>query len=262
MADIEQNLDTMLERSNGTDVPLLLRAKEEAKRRVKDDPSTTNLAALARATQMLGAAKAAMGKNQAFAGVKDVLAYLQGQGRKISQSQLYKDLKRGHLRREADGSFTQRAVDRYAQTLALVAMPEAKASELEGLAEQEMREKIGKTREQRLSISFDRQVKEGKYLLREVVALELASRAAALGVGLRSVFRLHAPDYIRMVGGDVGKADDLAAEFEQNLDAALNEYSRPLDFKVEYVPENSPGEAAASAPQLEEGADEEGNSGQ
>lgn len=262
MADIEQNLDTMLERSNGTDVPLLLRAKEEAKRRVKDDPSTTNLAALARATQMLGAAKAAMGKNQVLAAVKDVLAYLQSQGRKISQSQLYKDLKRGHLRREADGSFTQRAVDRYAQTLTLVAMPEAKASELEGLAEQEMREKIGKTREQRLSISFDRQVKEGKYLLREDVALELASRAAALGVGLRSVFRLHAPDYIRMVGGDVGKADDLAAEFEQNLDAALNEYSRPLDFKVEYVPENSSDEAAASAPQLEEGADEEGTPGQ
>ncbi len=262
MADIEQNLDTMLERSNGTDVPLLLRAKEEAKRRVKDDPSTTNLAALARATQMLGAAKAAMGKNQVLAGVKDVLAYLQGQGRKISQSQLYKDLKRGHLRREHDGSFTQRAVDRYAQTLTLLALPEAKATELEGLAEQEMREKIGKTREQRLSISFDRQVKEAKYILREDVALELASRAAALGVGLRSVFRLHAPDYIRMVGGDVSKADDLAAEFEQNLDAALNEYSRPMDFKVEYVPENSSGEAADSASQLEEGADEEGNSGQ
>ena len=141
-------------------------------------------------------------------------------------------------------------------------MPEAKATELEGLAEQEMREKIGKTREQRLSISFDRQVKEAKYILREDVALELASRAAALGVGLRSVFRLHAPDYIRMVGGDVSKADDLAAEFEQNLDAALNEYSRPMDFKVEYVPENSSGEAADSASQLEEGADEEGNSGQ
>lgn len=263
MADIEQNLDTMLERSNGTDVPLLLRAKEEAKRRVRDDPSATNLAALARATQMLGAAKAAMGKNQVLAGVKDVLAYLQAQGRKISQSQLYKDLKRGYLRREPDGSFTQRAVDRYAQTRSLVAMPEAKATELEGLAEQEMREKIGKTREQRLSIFFDRQIKEGKYLLREDVALELSSRAAALGVGLRSVFRLQAPDYIRMVGGDVSRADDLAAEFEQNLDAALNEYSRPMDFaltvttqevtgsdsraKVEYVPENSSSEVEEPA---------------
>lgn len=262
MADNEQNLDTLLERSSVTDVPVLLRAKEAAKRRLNDDPSPENFVTLARAMQMLGAAKADMDKDQKLASVKDVLAYLRGQARKISQSQLYKDLKRGHLRREADGSFTYRAVDRYAQTLALVAMPEAKATELEGLAEQEMREKIGKTREQRLSINFDRKVKEAKYILREGVALELASRAAALGVGLRSVFRLHAPDYIRMVGGDVSKADDLAAEFEQNLDAALNEYSRPMDFKVEYVPENSSGEAADSASQLEEGADEEGNSGQ
>lgn len=202
-------------------------------------------------------------KAGALTSVKDVLAHLRAQGRKVSQSQLYKDLARGRLRREPDGSFTQRAVDRYAQTLAPLAMPEARADALEGLAEQEMREKIGKTREQRLSLSFDRQVKEGRYLLREDVALELASRAAALGVGLRSVFRLHAPDYIRMVGGDVGKAEELAAEFEQNLDAALNEYSRPMEYKVEYVPENSSGAAAdAPAPPLEEGADEEGKSGQ
>ena len=53
MADTEQNLDSLLERSSGTDVPLLLKAKEDAKRRVKDDPSATNLAALSRATQML-----------------------------------------------------------------------------------------------------------------------------------------------------------------------------------------------------------------
>ena len=38
------------------------------------------------------------------------------------------------------------------------------------------------------------------------------------------MFRLHAPDYIRMVDGDVARAEELAAEFEKNLDAALNEY--------------------------------------
>lgn len=50
MTDTDQNLDSLLERSSGTDVPLLLKAKEDAKRRVKDDPSATNLAALGRAT--------------------------------------------------------------------------------------------------------------------------------------------------------------------------------------------------------------------
>ena len=73
--------------------------------------------------------------------------------------------------------------------------------------------------------------------------LELASRASALDVSLRSVFRLYAPDYIRMVGGDATKADELAAEFDKHLDAALTEYSRPMDFKVEYVPDATTPEA-------------------
>lgn len=243
MADVEQNLESLLERSSGTDVPLLLKAKEDAKRRVKDDPSSANLAALDRATQML---RDAMSKQDGgnFGSVKDVLAYLTEQGRKISQSQLYKDIKLGFVRRQKDGGFRQRDVDQYAATLPMLALPEKEADAMSDLARQELEEKVAKTREQRLAIAFDRRVKAGKYILREDVALELASRASALDVGLRSVFRLYAPDYIRMVGGDVTKAEALAAEFDKNLDAALTEYSRPMDFKTEYVPDETGGAKA------------------
>ena len=237
--ETDRSLDTLLEHSSGTDVPLLLKAKEDAKRRVKDDPSAANLTALSRATQMLRDAMSNNGEQATLATVKDVLAYLRSCGRKVSQSQVYKDIKRGFLRRQRDASFSRREVDRYAGTLALTAMPERQADQMGDLARQELEEKIAKTREQRLGISFDRKVREGKYILREDVALELASRAAALDVGLRSVFRLHVADYIRMVGGNVEKAEDLAAEFEKNLDAALTEYSRPMDFRVEYVTEES-----------------------
>ncbi len=256
MAD-EQNLDSLLERSSGTDVPLLLKAKEDAKRRVKDDPSATNLAALSRANQMLRDAMSNQNGNQNFGGVKDVLAYLQGQGRKISQAQIYKDLRRGYLRRQPDGSFKQRDVDMYASTLKVYALPEKEGDAMSELARQELEEKVAKTREQRLVISFDRRVKEGKYILREDVALELASRASALGLGLRSVFRLNVADYIRMVGGDVSRAEDLAAAFEQNLDAALNEYSRPMEFKVEYVPTEEKPEAGELAEEPENDPDSE-----
>lgn len=222
MADVEQNLESLLERSSGTDVPLLLKAKEDAKRRVKDDPSSANLVALDRATQMLRDAMSNQDGGN-FGSVKDVLAYLENQGRKISQSQLYKDIKLGFLRRQKDGGFSRRDVDQYASTLQLVAMPEKEADAMSELARQDLEEKVAKTREQRLAISFDRKVKEGKYILREDVALELASRASALDVSLRSVFRLYAPDYIRMVGGDATKAEELATEFDKNLDAALTE---------------------------------------
>lgn len=231
MADVEQNLESLLERSSGTDVPLLLKAKEDAKRRVKDDPSSANLVALDRATQMLRDAMSNQDGGN-FGSVKDVLAYLEDQGRKISQSQLYKDIRLGFLRRQKDGGFSRRDVDQYASTLKLVAMPEKEADAMSELARQDLEEKVAKTREQRLAISFDRKVKEGKYILREDVALELASRASALDVSLRSVFRLYAPDYIRMVGGDATKAEELATEFDKNLDAALTEYSRPMDFAL------------------------------
>lgn len=233
----EQNLEPLLERSSATDVPLLLKAKEDAKRRVKDDPSAANLAALNRANQMLRDAMGNQDGNRNFPDVKSVLAYLRGQGRKLSQAQLYKDLKRGYLRRQPDKSFRQRDADMYATMLPLVSMPQAEADENGDLARRKLQEDIEKSREQRLSIKFDRERKEGKYILREEVALELAGRAAALGLGLASVFRLNAADYIRMVGGDVSKAEDLAAEFEKNLAMALNEYSKPMEFSLTIWPE-------------------------
>lgn len=251
MADVEQNLESLLERSSGTDVPLLLKAKEDAKRRVKDDPSSANLVALDRATQMLRDAMSNQDGGN-FGSVKDVLAYLEDQGRKISQSQLYKDIRQGFLRRQKDGGFSRRDVDQYASTLKLVAMPEREADAMSDLARQELEEKVAKTREQRLAISFDRKVKEGKYLLREDVALELASRASALDVSLRSVFRLYAPDYIRMVGGDVAKAEELATEFDKNLDAALTEYSRPMDFALTVTTEEITGSDSNSPEQENE----------
>ena len=180
-----------------------------------------------------------MAENKTFPKVENVLEYLQAAGRKISQSQLYKDIKRGYLRRQPDRSFKQRDVDNYAATLAIISMPEAKTEGVLDLAEEDLKEKIAKNREQRISIVFDREIKAGKYIKREDVALELASRAAALALSLRSVFRLNVADYIRMAGGDVDKAEQLAQEFENNLDMALNEYSKPMEFRTEIIADES-----------------------
>ena len=238
MADANQ-LDALLEQSARTDIPLLLKAKEDAKKKVKDDPSPANLAAFSRSKKMLDEAMSKQTGNKSFPDVKSVLSYLQDAGRKISQAQLYKDLKRGYLRRQPDKSFRQRDVDAYASTLAIVSMPEARTDGVIDLAEEKLREEVGKIREQRQSIAFDREIKAGKYILREDVALELASRAAALSLSLRSVFRLNVADYIRMVGGDVSKAEQLAGEFEKNLDMGLNEFSRPMEFRTEFIAGNS-----------------------
>lgn len=170
MADNSQ-LDVLLEQSAKTDIPLLLKAKEDAKRRVKDNPSPANLAALSRSSKMLDEAMNNQNENRNFADVSAVLGYLRNSGRKVSQSQLYKDLKRGYLRRQPDRSFRQRDVDQYATLLPLVSMPEQKADESADLAKEKLQEEIAKTREQKLSIRFSREKESGKYILRENVYL-------------------------------------------------------------------------------------------
>jgi hypothetical protein len=252
-------IDELLERSSSTDIPLLLKAKEEAKRLVKDDPSAANLSALDRANKMLRDAMTEQAGSKNFQDVAAVLAYLTEEGRKVSQSQIYKDVKRGFLRREKDRTFTKRNVDVYASTLQVVSLPERETDELQVLAKDEMTEKVARLREQREDMAFDRAVKQGKYIRRDDVSLELAGRAAALNIGLRSAFHLMAPEYIKLVDGDTGKTRDLIAAFEKQLDAALTEYSRPMEFRVEYVDEESG--ATSIAPSIGEdppqGADED-----
>lgn len=226
-------LESLLERSAGTDVPVLLRAKEEAKRLVKGDPSQANLAALDRASKMLRDAMSATEQNENFQDVKAVLAFLQAEGRKIKQAKLYRDIKSGYLKRQLDMSFRRSDVDRYLSTLPLISAPDRVTEDLSALAREEQELKNRKLREQSETLAFNRAVAQGKYILRSDMELELAGRAMALSVGLRSVFTLYAPDYASLVDGDPNKAELMVREFEKNLDAALNDFSRPIDFRVE-----------------------------
>lgn len=172
-----------------------------------------------------------MSDEKTFSSVKAVLAHLQ-ESRKIKQAKLYADIRAGYLRRQKDGSFRQADVDRYASTLSAADLPERVTEDLADLARQEQEERVLKLREQRQSLAFDRALKEGKYIPRDDVALELAGRAVALSIGLRSALTVATPDLIAACGGDKDQADALVAELETHLDAALHEYSRPMVFDV------------------------------
>ena len=103
MSDREENaagdraaqIEAMLEQSKGTDILVLLKAKEAAKKAVKDDPSNANLAALQRANRMLEDAQ--MGtteKRETLKTATDVLEHLLKNGRKINKSKLYQDIRK------------------------------------------------------------------------------------------------------------------------------------------------------------------------
>jgi hypothetical protein len=166
-----------------------------------------------------------------FEDVKSVLVYLQ-ETRQIGQAKLYKDVRAGYLRRQKDGTFRLSDVDRYAASLKPLSLPQKETDNLSALAAQEQEERVLSMQEKRRRLVFEREVKEGKYIPRDEVALELAGRAMALSVGLRSALQVAAPDLILAADGDKNRGDDLVREIERHLDEALNEFSRPMTFAI------------------------------
>lgn len=130
--DRAAQVEAMLEQSKGTDILVLLKAKEAAKKAVKDDPSNANLAALQRASKMLEDAQVGTTeKRETLKTATDVLEHLLKNGRKIKKSKLYQDIRKGILRRNADLTFSVANVNKYGTTLPMAETPEMVAQEAE-----------------------------------------------------------------------------------------------------------------------------------
>ena len=226
-------MESLMAKGARTDIPVLLQAKEIAKRLVKDDPSSANLSAFQRATTMLENAMQNNDGPEVFKNAGEVLRYLQEDaGRKIAQSTLYRDVKQGRLRKDK-GGFRKRDVDRYAASLPLSTTPDGRTSAAEERqrrkeeAEIRIKEALA-TREEKKNEIIDRQ-----YMHVDQIYQELAGRAVAFNAGLKSGLMTKAPALVAAVGGEQQKADILIRELDQIIDSACAEYSRELDLEVD-----------------------------
>ena len=166
--------------------------------------------------------------------LRAVLDHLLADGRKIAKSKLYADQRKGLLRRHPDGTFRVREVERYAASLPLVSAPDRETEEAQHYAARKARAEAEKLEEQAKAERFRNEVRAGKYIPRDDVEVELAARAGVLATGLRTMFETSLLDFIHVAGGDPRKAPELLSAFERQLDAALNEYSRPMDYEVTF----------------------------
>jgi hypothetical protein len=161
-----------------------------------------------------------------------VLAYVEENGRKLKKSKLYVDIGKGLLKKQADGTFRQRDVNRYMASLPFSATPDSLADKASDRQRRKEEEEIRRIRAIADKEEFMLAVKKGQYILREQVHLELAARAVTLASGLKTAFESHGLDIIDAVGGKPKKAPDLLLFIENLLDEAFNEYSRPIEFEV------------------------------
>ncbi len=232
----EKNVEELLARSASTDVQVLLTAKENAKRAALDDPSQANLAALDRASRMLESAM------QATTNLRDwraVLAYVEENGRKLGKTKMFEDIKKGRLKKQPDGTFRQRDVDRYMASLPMAGTPDVVAEKAADRQRRKEEADIRKAEAAAEREEFDLAVKKGRFVPREQVHLELAARAVTLASGLKTAFEAQHLDLVALVDGNPRKGAALVERLEAMLDEALNEYSREMEFEVTFTAESA-----------------------
>lgn len=228
MAD--RDIEELVEKSASTDLQVLLTTKENAKRAVLEDPSAGNIAAFERASKML---ESAMGAQDSLKNWSAVLAYVRDAGRKLGQTKFFEDVKRGRLKKQADGSFRRRDVDRY---MASLPMQETPDGVVERAAERQRKKEEAEIRKLRADADLrelELSVRRGKFIARDDVYQELAARALVLSSGIRTAFEAHALELVDAVSGDPRKVTALTQALERIFDDALSEYSRELEITVD-----------------------------
>lgn len=227
----DENMEKLLEQSSSTDIQVLLAAKENAKRALLDDPSQANLAALERASRMV---ESAMQSKMNLKDWRAVLAYVDENGRKLGKTKMFEDIKKGRLKKQPDGTFRQRDVDRYMASLPLAGTPDTVAAKAADRQRRKEEADIRRAEAAAKREEFDLAVKIGKFVPREQVHLELAARAVTLAAGLKTSFEARNLDLVAAVDGNPKKSAALLELLEASLDEAMNEYSREMEFQVTF----------------------------
>lgn len=233
-------LEELIEQSKGSDIQALLTAKEKAKMAAATSPTPANITALDKATRMFDQAmekqameKQAMQEKTVLTSCKDVLAYAEQQGRKIAKTKLYGDVSRGKLKKQPDGSFRVKDVDRYFLSLPSLGTPEGLAEKVADRMRRKEEADIRRAEAAARREEFDLDVRLGKYIPREQIYLELAGRAVTLRDSLKNMMETHAVDLIDMVQGDPNLSAGFLEILDRMLDECLGEYARPLSLEVE-----------------------------
>lgn len=230
----EKNLDELLQRSAQTDIQVLLSAKESAKRATLSDPSSANLAAMERASKLL---EARMDAAKCLKNAREVLAYVEENGRKLKKTKFYEDVQAGRLQKEKDGTFSRRKVDRYMASLPTAGTSDTVAEQAADRLRRKEEADIRRAEAQAGKEEFNLSIKRGLYISREAVHAELAGRALTLAASIKTAFEAHSLDIISTVEGNPKKSLAFVARLEAVFDEAMSEYSREMEISVEVLPD-------------------------
>ncbi len=164
----------------------------------------------------------------------EVVDYLQRRGFKIAKSKLYADAKKGLLRIQADGSVYAGDAEAYARQMNLprpdMDGPDPAKMEVAQLEKSELERRELELKIQKREFELERE--QGKYLPKDQLALELASRAGVLDSGLRTKIKERARDLVHTASGKPEQVPEFVAQMMDILDEQMNEFCRMDRFQV------------------------------
>lgn len=196
------DLTPYIERSAATDLPALLRAKEEAKKRMKDDPSKPNVDAFRAVRDEVDKAVAdrPAGEGRLFAKKLGALRYLQGRGFAIQKTKFYDDCKAGLIPTNAQGQYEEPVLLAYAAKLPVAAKEKDGALAAESC--RRLAADADHKSEQALIAKMRREKMEGLLVPRAEVERGLAARAQFFRAQVDNFGALVGARLIEVVGGD------------------------------------------------------------
>lgn len=231
---MNQDLLALAEKSAESDLAFLLRAKEEAKKRMNTNPSPENISAFNKARDAVDAEASrlqAVPSGRVYKTQLDAVAFLSDAGFKVSQPSLSRAIKSRKLSVNANGHFEEGAL------LAFASVHLEPAAQLENKA-------LGKATEERLSedarlkkYQAERQKlklekEQGLLMPRSEHERDLAARALFFKKEVENFIHLYGPGIIHLVGGDENRLPDLVAHWETATADWMNAWSQEREYVV------------------------------
>ena len=216
---------------------LLFNAYLKTQLSVKDDPSSQNYRNMNSAHEALEEFRIAQSgekSDEKYTTEKSVLKYLEDNGWKISKPTLNRHIKTERkLLRQNDGTFTQKSIDKYAETwLKKTATGKRLQEGTDELQRQKLEQELKNLQLKNERETFNYNRDRGLYIPREQMDIELATRAGILIAGLKHWIQTNVADWIVSVGGDTRKVGELINKMSNDMDEHINHYASSREYEV------------------------------
>lgn len=231
---MNEHLLDLADQSAQNDLAFLIKAKEEAKKRMKDDPSGENIKTFNKAKAAVEAETVRLrgrGSGQVFKTQLQAAEWLRGKGFRVQKSKFSKDVRAGMVGRGEDG-FTEEGLLAYANAKAdRVVVEEDKQDRQASLMRLNADADLKTVQAKRMQLRLE--IEQGRYLPREDHELELSKRAQFFKNEVENFCYREAAEIIAVCGGDESRLEALQRHLLKRAESWLDAYSKDMEFVIE-----------------------------